>query len=216
MIVRVLWKPALWVVVVFAACIAVIRAQPPDDGELQTVLLASPGCEDAESPCLMGVLPDSTFVDPALEALQNHAWVASVGSDEPFSRNQTTRGIAWRWAAPPEVVAAEGGQLYLSQRSNNRRVEEIWIEVNATMEDVLVALGLPGRVEYVTLMNGQLVYLLMYHRYGIVVMVEAGDGCGVNPMTLLVDGVIFDTDMRFSDAPVLMLHETLSICKLMP
>jgi hypothetical protein len=72
---RPLLKLTFLLILVFAVCIGLIRAQPYDDSELRAFLTPPDGCP---MPCFMGIRPGVTTADEALAILETHEWVGEI------------------------------------------------------------------------------------------------------------------------------------------
>jgi hypothetical protein len=74
-LIRLLLKLGSVFALLFAFCIALIRAQPYDDSELRAFLTPPEGCP---VPCFMGIRPGVTTVDEAVAILEAGGWVDEI------------------------------------------------------------------------------------------------------------------------------------------
>jgi hypothetical protein len=85
-LIRLLLKTIFACTLLFALCIALIRAQPYDDSELRAFLTPPEGCP---APCFIGIRPGVTTVEEAVAILEAHEWVEDVNVNEI--------GVLWNW-----------------------------------------------------------------------------------------------------------------------
>lgn len=68
---------SLLLIILFAAALTIIRAQPYDDHQLRELLLPA-GCP---APCFMGIQPGVTTVEEAVKILEASEWVEDYQLD---------------------------------------------------------------------------------------------------------------------------------------
>ena len=86
--IRFLLKFGFAFTLLFAFCIALIRAQPYDDSELRAFLTPPEGCP---APCFMGIRPGVTTREDAIAILEAHEWVNEVTYD-------VAGDVQWTWS----------------------------------------------------------------------------------------------------------------------
>jgi hypothetical protein len=97
--------------------VLLIRAQPYDDREVQSLLTPPQGCP---APCFMGIRPGVTTINEATDTLRTHAWVedfTALGTQRDSRGRFIYSEIRWNWsdAAPVEINHIEPGRMYFMQ-----------------------------------------------------------------------------------------------------
>ena len=90
-----------------------LPASPPDTSAVATLF---PKTEACPTGCMLGIPPEITHVNDAVEKLNAHAWVAGVYGgwrNDMFNREVTVR---WRWSgAQPDFIDAEVPGVMLAE-----------------------------------------------------------------------------------------------------
>jgi len=127
-----LLKLALLLSLLFALCIALIRAQPYDDSELRAFLTPPDGCP---MPCFMGIRPGGTTADEAVAILEAHEWVGSLERHSNIT-------VTWSGAQPHWLPDTRPLQIII----NDHIVRRVFVPTNIHLGDVWLALGPPARL----------------------------------------------------------------------
>lgn len=113
----VLGRLTLLLVGLFALPVLLIRAQPYNMQEVQSLLAPPPDCP---APCFMGIRPGVTTIDEAHDILREHEWVSHVtelGTQRDARGRFIFSAISWTWseAAPVEIDHSQPGRMYFTQ-----------------------------------------------------------------------------------------------------
>lgn len=138
-----LLKLALTLIVVFAAALGLIRAQPHDDSALRAFLAPPSGCA---APCFMGIRPGVTTGAEAVDLLAAHPWVAAL--NRAYYHVADDYGmLKWTWSGlqPGWVQAAREGWIAVDRQMGDRRsvVSSVSIASTIGVGGVYLALGQP-------------------------------------------------------------------------
>lgn len=117
--IRLLFKLGSIFTLLFAVCIALIRAQPYDDSELRAFLTPPEGCP---APCFIGIRPGVTRLGEAIELLRNHEWVKQL-----HVQDTTPRSVIWEWSGSQPSIIDEDSNGFLTARYQDGLVERISI-----------------------------------------------------------------------------------------
>ncbi len=122
----------------FAACIAVIHAQPHDDHALRDLLAPPDGCP---MPCFMGIRPGTTTTREAVAILRAHEWIGETTI--LYNRAGQVYLIQWSWSGtqPRLVDASKLAHLY----ARDNIVYSITTPTRVPFGDIWLTLGRPDR-----------------------------------------------------------------------
>lgn len=130
-------KTTLVLLLLFAAALGVIRAQPYSDGELSAFLDAVQRCSPT---CFMDVQLGVTKADEALEIFKTHAWV----KEAYISTNrlgETYIVVEWSGQQPALMKTTLLATFFFDPSS--RVVEGFRVITHATLGDMWLSLGTP-------------------------------------------------------------------------
>jgi hypothetical protein len=125
--------------ILFACCIALIRAQPYDAADLRALLTS----ESCSAPCFMGIRPGVTTMDEALELLRTSEWVRYIRHIDLASATLTySGGIRWEWSGrqPSWIDARHDSWIWMIEN----RVDYITIRTRVSLGDIWLAYGAPN------------------------------------------------------------------------
>ncbi len=156
---RLLLKPCLVLLIVFAGLVGLMHLQPQDLNPLFG-LVTSP--DDCAAPCWEGIRPGVTTADEAVAILEMHPWVAEVSTGE--SR------VTWRWngAQPFPTDSNDGGSLGFSREV----VHTITLETGARLGDLWPVLDQQGAFSYVGTVGLPDGYMVKYRTDYLTVLTE--------------------------------------------
>lgn len=150
MILRQVMRLAVLLVLLCIAPVALIRAQPYDDGGLRAGLAPTADCP---APCFMGVRPGVTTLQEFVTIMARHGWVGeSFRADFTAMIGQSGGGrvspnpiMVWEWDAamrPGWISARQAGAAWVP----GGRVTVMLVETDIALGDFLLAFGEPDRV----------------------------------------------------------------------
>ncbi len=127
---RLLFKSAFALVIVFMSFISVIRARPYSDNDFRSFFLPP---EDCLKPCWQGIRPGNTTINEAVMILETSAWAQNIVVDK--------RKISWLWRGnhPESVDTDTPGTMYIS----NNRIAAIIVPINVAFGDLQLFFGQP-------------------------------------------------------------------------
>jgi len=148
-----LLRASVFLTLLFAACIGLIRAQPYDDSHLRA-FLAPPA--DCAMPCFMGIRPGATTMNEARHILETHEWVGQV-HEGIFTEGSTASGwIYWLWSGQqPEFLQTDEGPGDFI-RIEHGIVKSVSVYTSIPLGTVWLRYGQPthGTVDVVTITAG--------------------------------------------------------------
>jgi hypothetical protein len=135
--IRLLVRPMLASVFVFAALVGVIRAQPYDDSELRAILTPL----DCPMPCFMGIRPGVTPIEEAVMILTAHEWATDVRVF--YNRGGRLYQAQWAWSGqqPAFIDGSKLSYIY----AQDGIVETINTETTVPFGNLWLILGTPDR-----------------------------------------------------------------------
>jgi hypothetical protein len=134
---RLLISPMFAFVLVFAALVGVIRAQPYDDSDLRAILMPA----DCPMPCFMGIRPGVTPVEDAIRNLAAHEWVTDLNVF--YNRAGRIYLVQWAWSGlQPAFI--DGSKLAYTYAQDGL-VETINAETTIPFGNLWLILGMPDR-----------------------------------------------------------------------
>lgn len=173
---KIWFRAALPLALIFSLSVALIRARPYDDRALRA--LAHDGCP---APCFLGIRPGVTPVNQGMLRLVSHDWVATRLRDFPppvevavaYNASISRFVLPWRWSAarPEWIDAARGGTIVVE----NRDVLGLMIDTRLTLGEIMLAFGAPDEAQFVAASSGAgrgFLYSAWYGREGMLVSVE--------------------------------------------
>jgi hypothetical protein len=128
-----LFRWILFLSILLALPVLLIRAQPYDDSELRAFLTPPEGCP---APCFMGIRPGVTTFDEAVTILEQHEWVNRVA----LSEFPTQSFIVWD--QPPHSIIDP--QRSAVMRTQNQVVQQVVIFTRLRLIHILMTYGQPG------------------------------------------------------------------------
>jgi hypothetical protein len=132
-----LLKAAAVLTILFAACVALIRAQPYDDTQLRAFFTPSGNCP---RPCFMGIRPGVSTVEEAMAILEAHDWIAGVNRYEATDgRGVTSLTAAWSGAQPDFIDSSE--ELWLGVEDNT--VQGVFVSTRIPLARTWLLFGVP-------------------------------------------------------------------------
>jgi hypothetical protein len=136
-LIRLLVTTTFFLTLLFSMGIALIHAQPYDDGALRAFLISPPACS---MPCFLGIRPGITTVEEVTAILQEHEWVASMHIFEATDgRGVTSITAAWSIEKPVFIDSSEA--LWLGVEDNT--VQTILITTTIPLGSIWLVLGNP-------------------------------------------------------------------------
>ncbi|MBZ0280679.1 MAG: hypothetical protein K8L97_08045 [Anaerolineae bacterium] len=126
--------------VVFAVCAVVIRAQPYDDSAVRNFL--SPA--DCAAPCFLGIMPGITAGSTAVEILQTHPWVDAKSIYIGRNSSRPYSWATWEWNGRQPAYLAGGGYLNYANVLD-QTVQVIHVRTAFPLGALLLALGKPDK-----------------------------------------------------------------------
>ncbi len=146
----------------FTIVLILIHAQPYDDHELRELLLPE-GCP---APCFMGIRPEVTTMDEALQILRANDLVKDVQSYATV--------IGWKWNNVKSIWNdSRGGKIIA--KSDSQLVDTIILYTNISIGEVQLTLGSPD-MEIVGIPQGNanpyVGYVGIYQQYGLGMQTE--------------------------------------------
>jgi hypothetical protein len=116
-VLRLLLRLMLPLTVVLALPVLLIRAQPYDSREVQSLLTPPEGCT---TPCFMGIRPGVTTNIEAADLLRAHEWVnelAMQGTQHDARGRFVYSSLSWTWSdsAPDEIDHSQPGRMFFMQ-----------------------------------------------------------------------------------------------------
>jgi hypothetical protein len=122
---------ALTVSLLLVALVGLIRAQPPDDANLQSFL----SLDACALPCFMGIRPGLTNTQEAIRLLEQHEWVEKVTHHIWFGGpNRSTYSWSWSGFQPallnytaPGVFTTNGNIVDMLQVSTMISLGDFWL-----------------------------------------------------------------------------------------
>ncbi len=166
--------------------IAIIRAQPYNDGELRSFLTADGECAGV---CFMGIEPGQTTAAAAMSQLAVHNWVGEIEvvglRNEALTDLPHFGGLSWAWTGqqPALIDAEQRGyiEIYASRAGRGR------LPTHITLGDLWLVLGQPDR-RFLFLLKDQVAQLeAVYADLGLVV--TATWQCPANAWTIWHTGL---------------------------
>jgi len=147
--VRPLLIAVVLLMVLFAACITLIRAQPYDDSELRA-FLAPP--DDCPMPCFLGIRPGVTTLEETVGILEAHEWIGLVSSFEATEG----RGVVFvtaSWSGrQPDFIDSDAA-LWLGV--NDETIESIFIPTRIPLGYIWLLYGAPSYSDVVDTPSAQ-------------------------------------------------------------
>lgn len=174
----------------FAVCIALIRAQPYDDSELRAFLTPPEGCP---APCFMGIRPGVTTMEEAVAILKAHEWVTNY--EYSGGGNFLYWNLSDKAPIPNFPLPGTLSENYVSFRDNT--VQRIALPLALSVGEALLLFGLPSNVYYADLRDAHsFTYITEYPEYHLLVTAFFYN-CGFNrgmfwrrPTTVYIGGDI--------------------------
>jgi hypothetical protein len=148
--------------VLFTTMLLLIHVQPYDDHDLRQLLLPD-GCP---APCFMGIRPDVTTAEEALQILNTSNLIKDVQSYGTL--------ISWSWGNLRSTwIDSRGGKIIID--SDSQLVDAIVLYTNVSIGEVRLALGSPN-IELVSMpqanSNSFWGYVGIYFQYGVGIQAE--------------------------------------------
>ena len=145
--------------ILFMSILLVIRAQSYDDHELRELLLPE-GCP---APCFMGIRPNITTRDEAINLLSASGWVEMGDSTSPIENDNFPLTLKWNGKQTRFLNAEEGfGLQIIFQRAAPQTVVQIAFNLNTsvTIGEVYLLLGKPTMYAQTSLFLPQQGYIM--------------------------------------------------------
>jgi hypothetical protein len=158
---RTFLRLSLPLILLFAATLILIRAQPHDDHELRALLLP-PACP---LPCIMGVRPGNMPMDEGERVLNAHPWIRRL---VPLP---DVGCLTWEWNGdePAYVDFAPAFRL-VCHNGNDRQIASVRMMINGlSYSEILLLYGKPSRMAVTMMSQGheQIVTYLDYVEQGV-------------------------------------------------
>jgi hypothetical protein len=154
---RLLRRLTLALLVVFTGAIGLIRAQPYDDGGLETLLIPPENCP---RPCWQGIRPGRTLTQEALALLKAHPWIDRV---ELVTNDMYE--IRWSGRQPAMIDADYHGVLV----TRGDFVTQVRVPVRASFGDVWLRFDQPQYGGMSRMFSRPIAYLTHYADAGFTV-----------------------------------------------
>jgi hypothetical protein len=134
---RLILRAAAVLIGLFAACIALIHAQPYDDSQLRAFFTPAVNCPH---PCFMGIRPGVTTVEEAMAILEAHDWIAGVNRYEATDgRGVTSLTAAWSGAQSDFIDDSE--ELWMGVEDNI--VQGVFVSTRIPLARIWLLFGVP-------------------------------------------------------------------------
>jgi hypothetical protein len=147
--IHVFLRMALTFLLLLVALVGLIRAQPPDDGELLGFL----SVDACSLPCFMGIWPGLTTTQEAVRLLEQHEWVEKVTQHIWFSGPNRSL-YSWSWSglqpalvndAAPGVFSTHGNVVDVLQVPTTISLGDFWL-LNQPQHSMIARE--PGQLSY--------------------------------------------------------------------
>jgi len=196
-------RAAVVLMVLFTVVLVLIRAQPYDDSQAQSLHNLIWECSQ---PCLIGIHPYETSVDDAIEKLRLSGWVRDF-------RLLQSGMFVWDWTdKQPDWITDndtdDAGQLGVSKDS----VRGIVLRTDISLMDVFLALGFPSRV-MIQSERGYGSYYGFYESLGITVGGIYECSIGTDPFRIRVNTIALLSSEDVAGYPDVSWREFYKICQ---
>lgn len=189
----------------FSTALLIVRAQAYDNLELSQLLLPE-GCP---APCFMGIRPQATTMDDAVQILKANPWVQAVDYDQT---NNPSGYISWTWSdqQPSWIIGEDRGEI----RGADNLVKAITVYTNIPLGDTQLVLG-PPEFEIIDPERDQegliSLYMAFYSRRGL--LIENWQRCQVTePLRNKVIIKVSAASTTANSKPIHSLKDLFRVC----